>query len=190
MWIFALGSRDYIDHRGFLIERCPHCHVTGVFSVYAAKRKLTLYLIPTLSYGEQVMVECGNCGTRFGVPADQLPELRARLMTQAQLAERMRGLGAGELGANPAGRNGRAHRRTYYQILQVDPMADPEVIEAAFKRLALKYHPDRSTDPTASTRMRELIEAHDVLSDPRKRRAYDASLGIVHRPDALRPEDV
>ena len=80
--------------------------------------------------------------------------------------------------------------RTYYQILQVDPAAEPEVIEAAFRRLAIKYHPDTSTDPDASTRMRELIEARECLSDAERRLSYDRSLGIVRRPPGLRPEDI
>ena len=57
----------------------------------------------------------------------------------------------------------------------------------------------RSSDPDAPTRMREILEARDVLGDDRKRRAYDASLGIMRPPPqaprpprglATRPEDV
>ena len=190
VWVFALGSRDYIDHLGFIVEQCPRCHVTGVFSVYATRRKLTFYLIPTLSYGEQHMLECGNCGARFGVTPDQLPELRARVMSQSELAARITQIGPAQTHATRAATAAPSRQRTYYQVLQVDPMADPEVIEAAFKRLALKYHPDRSRDPNASRRMRELIEARDVLADPRKRRAYDASLGIVHPPEGMRADEV
>jgi molecular chaperone DnaJ len=80
--------------------------------------------------------------------------------------------------------------RTLYQVLQVDPLADPEVIEVAFKRLALKHHPDRSAAPGAAGRMRELNEAKDILGDPRRRALYDRSIGIVHRIDAMRPEEV
>jgi DnaJ-domain-containing protein 1 len=83
-----------------------------------------------------------------------------------------------------------ANGRTLYQILQVDPAADPEVIEAAYKRLALKHHPDRSTDANAPARMRELNEARAILLDPPRRRAYDASLGIPERIDGLRADDV
>lgn len=190
MWVFALGSRDYIDHLGFIVEECPQCRTTGVFSVYATRRKLTFYLIPTLSYGEQHMLECGNCGMRFGVAPEHLPALRKRLMSQSELAAKMRQVGAGVGAAMPSATNGAARQRTYYQVLQVDPMAEPEVIEAAFKRLALKYHPDRSSDPNASVRMREMIEARDVLTDPRKRRAYDATLGIFRRPEGMRADEV
>ena len=83
--------------------------------------------------------------------------------------------------------------RTLYQTLQVDQDADPDVIEAAFKRLALKYHPDRSKDSEAPAKMREVLAAKDVLADPKRRLAYDRSIGIVReapKPVALRPEDV
>ena len=58
------------------------------------------------------------------------------------------------------------------------------------KRLALKYHPDTSADAMAAVRMRELLTARDVLSDPLRRAAYDKWLGIVRRVEALRPEEV
>ncbi len=62
----------------------------------------------------------------------------------------------------------------YYKILQVDPAAEPDVIEAAFRRLAMKYHPDFNASPDATTRMAALNEAYAVLSDPARRAQYDA----------------
>jgi hypothetical protein len=61
----------------------------------------------------------------------------------------------------------------YYKILQIDPSAEPEVIEAAYKKLAQKYHPDVNASPHASNKMKEINIAHDVLSDPEQRKAYD-----------------
>ena len=81
-------------------------------------------------------------------------------------------------------------RRTYYQVLQVDPAADPEVIDAAFRRLARKYHPDTSTEPDAASRMREILEAKDILGDSDRRLRYDRSIGIARRPSGIRPEDI
>ncbi len=63
--------------------------------------------------------------------------------------------------------------RDLYQILQVDPAAEPEVVQAAFKRLALKYHPDKNLSPDANRRMQELNEAYAIISDPAQRAAYD-----------------
>ncbi len=56
--------------------------------------------------------------------------------------------------------------RDLYQILQVDPAAEPEVVQAAFKRLALKYHPDKNASPDAHRRMQELNEAYAIMGDP------------------------
>ena len=64
----------------------------------------------------------------------------------------------------------------WYEILQVSPNADPEVIHAAYKRLAHKWHPDRRPgDASASDRMKLLNEAYEVLSNPGKRKQYDTT---------------
>jgi hypothetical protein len=63
--------------------------------------------------------------------------------------------------------------RNPYQILQVASTADADVIEAAYKSLAKKYHPDRALVPDADERMKELNWAHDILTDPAKRREWD-----------------
>jgi hypothetical protein len=77
-------------------------------------------------------------------------------------------------GARASGRQ--TAGETLYQVLQVDPSADGDVIEAAFRRLALRYHPDTSPDPEASLRMREIIEARECLTDVNCRRSYDRSI--------------
>ena len=67
----------------------------------------------------------------------------------------------------------RGEDKDFYAILQVDPRAEPEVIEAAYRRLSRKYHPDVSEAGDAARRMRDLNEAYEVLGDPARRRAYD-----------------
>ncbi|MBU2008326.1 MAG: DnaJ domain-containing protein [Chloroflexi bacterium] len=61
----------------------------------------------------------------------------------------------------------------YYAVLQVDPQAEREVIQAAYRRLAAKYHPDVAPSPGASERMKLLNAAYEVLSNQEKRQAYD-----------------
>ena len=60
----------------------------------------------------------------------------------------------------------------YYEVLQVHPRAEDEVIRAAYRTLARKYHPDHGGD---AGRMIALNDAWDVLGDPARRAAYDAS---------------
>jgi curved DNA-binding protein CbpA len=61
-----------------------------------------------------------------------------------------------------------------YRVLQVDPSADPEVIEAAYKRLAFKYHPDLNRgDSQAEEHMKRINEAFRVLGKPDLRADYD-----------------
>ena len=61
----------------------------------------------------------------------------------------------------------------YYEILQVNPNADPDTIERVFRLLAKRYHPDNKSTGDAG-RFTQLSEAHSVLSDPEKRANYDA----------------
>jgi curved DNA-binding protein CbpA len=60
-----------------------------------------------------------------------------------------------------------------YAILQVSQDADQEVVQAAYRALARRLHPDRSDDPTASAQMARLNAAWETLGDPERRAAYD-----------------
>jgi len=65
-----------------------------------------------------------------------------------------------------------------YRVLQVDPTADPDVIEAAYKRLARRYHPDHNRgDASAEEQMKRINEAYRVLGKPGLRADYDARSG-------------
>jgi hypothetical protein len=63
--------------------------------------------------------------------------------------------------------------KDYYRTLQVDPSADADVVEAAYKRLARKYHPDLNRAPSAAELMKELNAAYEVVGDAVRRREYD-----------------
>ncbi len=62
-----------------------------------------------------------------------------------------------------------------YRVLQVVPTAEQEVLNAAFRALALKYHPDRDPSTTAARRMAELNAAYALVRDPAARGAFDAA---------------
>ena len=64
--------------------------------------------------------------------------------------------------------------RDYYGLLGVAPTASEEEIKRAYRRLALRYHPDRNRgDKRAEERFKEISEAYAVLMDPGRRRQYD-----------------
>ncbi len=64
--------------------------------------------------------------------------------------------------------------KDYYKILGVDRKATDDEIKRAFRKLALKYHPDHNpNDKEAEAKFKDVNEANEVLSDPQKRRQYD-----------------
>lgn len=67
-----------------------------------------------------------------------------------------------------------AEKRDYYEVLEVPRDASEQDIKRAFRRLAMKYHPDRNKAPDAENKFKEINEAYEVLSTPEKRQMYDA----------------
>src|SRR3954466_15736905 len=65
-------------------------------------------------------------------------------------------------------------KRCYYDTLEVDRSADESKLKAAFRKLAMKWHPDKNPgDATSEIRFKEINEAYEVLKDGEKRAAYD-----------------
>lgn len=67
-----------------------------------------------------------------------------------------------------------ANKRDYYEVLGVDKNASEDDIKKAYRKIAIKYHPDRNPgDKNAEEKFKEAAEAYDVLHDPQKRQQYD-----------------
>lgn len=65
------------------------------------------------------------------------------------------------------------NKRDYYEVLGVDRTSSTEQIKKAYRKLAMKYHPDVNKEPGAEDRFKEINEAYEVLSDETKRKNYD-----------------
>jgi plasmid stabilization system protein ParE len=80
----------------------------------------------------------------------------------------------------------RVNAMNYYVVLGIPSTADATAIRSAFRGLVRQYHPDAGQG-SSPQRFREIVEAYETLSDPERRRTYDARLRTVARPRIVEP---
>ncbi len=74
----------------------------------------------------------------------------------------------------------KSKRKDYYKLLELDKDASDMEIKRAYKKLAVKHHPDKNRDdPKAEDRFKDIQEAHETLSDPQKRERYDSGADLI-----------
>ena len=79
-------------------------------------------------------------------------------------------------------------KRDYYEVLGVERGANDETFKKAYRKLAVKYHPDKNPgDKSAEDKFKELGEAYEALSDPQKKAAYDQYGHAAFDPRARGP---
>ena len=66
-----------------------------------------------------------------------------------------------------------AAKRDYYDVLGVSKTASAAELKSAYRKLALEWHPDRNKSAEAESKFKEINEAYQVLSDPKKKTTYD-----------------
>jgi molecular chaperone DnaJ len=89
-------------------------------------------------------------------------------------------------------------KRDYYEILEVPKDADEGAIKKSYRKIAMKFHPDRNpNDKSAEEKFKEAAEAYEVLSDPDKRARYDrfghagmANQGGFHSAESMTMDDI
>ena len=84
-------------------------------------------------------------------------------------------------------------RRSFYEILEVEPLASQDQIKAAFRRLARQRHPDRfqgATRAQAEKDFQAITEAYNVLNDPTQRARYDQTLASKFSQHLSNPRDI
>ena len=90
--VFVWGHKGYHDLLGYIIWECPECGTTGAFSVVQARKKFTVYFIPTFSYSQKQFLVCTTCQATFEVPKELKLEIAKNLMSQEELSSLIREL--------------------------------------------------------------------------------------------------
>jgi curved DNA-binding protein CbpA len=77
--------------------------------------------------------------------------------------------------------------KDYYSILGVSRHTDSAELKRAYRRLAIKYHPDKNPDPSVENLFKDIVEAYDTLSDPHKKFFYDQQYFVYYKEQEALP---
>lgn len=122
----------------------------------------------------------GESSARGGASKVIVTDGNGQVMTKDAAKKLLRELDMDILSARRA--LAESKKKDYYRILEVSRSADEDALKKAYRRAALKWHPDKNTEGTegdkkrAEAMFKDVGEAYAVLADPKQRREYDASL--------------
>eukprot|EP00457_Paulinella_chromatophora_P002354 gb/GEZN01002358.1/.p1 GENE.gb/GEZN01002358.1/~~gb/GEZN01002358.1/.p1 ORF type:complete len:524 (+),score=96.97 gb/GEZN01002358.1/:610-2181(+) len=133
-----------------------------------------LEMNPTYTKAWQRRAQCSTEMEDFDAALRDYKQLQQMSPEDESIAEQMRKVQVEQK---------KASRVNYYKILGVDKHANDEKIRKVYKKLALKWHPDKNGETegkraAAEAKFKEITEAYGVLSDPEKRRRYDSGADI------------
>jgi hypothetical protein len=102
LMVLLFGNKNYGDHLGFIVTRCPNCRSDQVFAVHQERRKLTVYFVPTIQYRVKQYMTCTRCVTRYEIAEELKTDIAQRLMTKEQLHKLLGELAGGTALTAPA----------------------------------------------------------------------------------------
>ena len=152
--MFIWGTKGSVQKIGYLIQECPSCE-SGPFAVHQAKKKFTLYFIPTFSYSNKQYLECLSCHDSFEVPSEMKPLIERNLLTQAEFSA----LARNELLAEPESDNPR-----YLEEPGPDntDKSEERVVPTSLDSIGLSNRVLNCLEGAGITQVREVIEMSDA----------------------------
>ena len=149
-----------------IVQKCAA--QTRILALFSSKRHIYMLLFPPFPAQFPLPTNTHSTSSKLRFPAQESSELSAIVQKYDTYIMKI-GLVLLLVGAVLAGQD-------YYKLLGVPRNAEDVAIRKAFKKLSLKYHPDKNKDDreAAEKKFIEIANAYEVLSDPEKRKIYDA----------------
>ena len=83
--VILFGSKDYFDHLGYIIMKCPDCKKQRIFSVRQERKKVTVYFVPTFQYSSRQILTCTSCNHTYEADEELKSEIAKNILSQKEL---------------------------------------------------------------------------------------------------------
>ncbi|XKL65709.1 hypothetical protein PGB90_009129 [Kerria lacca] len=190
-------------------EAIPARVTLGVTSLLtlATQNTQSQQLLPPVSYVKAIDIWMSSCSVfvflslmEFAIVNNYMGPVATKVMKgysedDMRIVDDIKGLQSGNgspsRNASSVPHQCRVEERDFYEILGVSENSSQEEIKKAFRSMAKIYHPDKCKEPNAEEKFKEIATAHEILSDPQKRKQYDlqkkygGSFGGFQAPDTF-----